>query len=173
MYFNEINNEKNLVKETEKSIELIKNEVEYNKSALEASIAYFEIIKNNFDSTRSALLPEDLNAYYYGSENFSVSDLGKWNGLQIAEFEETSFQAIQITGIIKEFDIELIRDISKVYRLQEITNDTGDSIMEKLMSINSSTKVLDVIIIFRLITNDLLITQRRLLVDMEKLSLKL
>lgn len=173
MYFNEINNDKNLKQETEKSFELIRNEVGYNKAALETSIAYFETIKHNFDSIRGALLPEDFNDHYYGSEKFSVSDLGKWNGLKVAEFEQTSFQAIQITGIIKEFDIELIRDISKVYRLQEITTDAGDSIMEKLMSINSSTKVLDVIIMFRLITNDLLITQKRLLVEMEKLSLKL
>ena len=34
----------------------------------------------------------------------------------ITKFEEIAFEAIKVTVIIKEFDIELIRDISKIYK---------------------------------------------------------
>lgn len=172
LYITEVNTENKLKKETTKSIELIKNEIAYNKSELEASIAYFEIIKNNYDSISSTLGKDDVNIYYHESEKFSIDKIKKWNGLMVPNFEETAFEAIKVTGIIKEFDIELIRDISKIYKMQQYTTEGGNTILNKLMSINSSSKVMDVLFIFRLITNDLLITERRLLVEMERLDSK-
>ncbi len=173
IYISEIKNDEKLRDEKQKSIELIRSEVKHNLASLKSSIEYFEMIKINFHEAADSLTEADLGHNLYTNTKFSTRHVKKWNGLQVADFENTAFEATKVSGAIRQFDIEMIRDISKVYTLQQSTVDNGNKVLDRLINVNSTSKVYDLYSIFYLITNDLLITEKRLFKELELLDKKL
>ena len=76
------------------------------------------MIKTNFHTATDSLTTSDLDQYLFVNTKFSTRNIKNWNGLQVANFESTAFDATKVSGAIRQFDIELIRDISKVYTFQ-------------------------------------------------------
>ena len=86
----------------------------------------------------------------------------------IAPLENTAFESTKISGIIKEYDIEFLQSISKVYNIQKNYSEFGTSIMNRMMTINSATKVIDVLGTVELMSTDLLVYEKKLLDAIEK-----
>ncbi len=173
IYVSEMKNEEKLYNEKERSIELLRSEVKHNIAELERSIKYFEMIKTNFHTATDSLTTSDLDQYLFVNTKFSTRNIKNWNGLQVANFESTAFDATKVSGAIRQFDIELIRDISKVYTFQQTTIDNGNKVLDRLINVNSTTKVSDLYNIFYLITNDLLLSEKKLLKLLIELQTKL
>ncbi|WP_237276114.1 hypothetical protein [Tenacibaculum ovolyticum] len=172
IYASEIQNEKKVKLEKEKSISYIIEELENNKKRLKESIKYHQSIKTEIDSIAKTLNEKDLFTIYIGNKSFQHSEIKDWSGVRVANLEFTAFEAAKISGIIKEYDIKFIQNISKIYKHQETYSEFGNSILNKLISLNSSTKVVDVLSSIKLVTNDLLNYEKTLLEATQKIKQK-
>lgn len=172
VYASEIQNEKKIKTEKEKSISYITDELINNKKSLEESIKYHKSIKIEMDSISKALNEEDLFRIYIWNKAFQHNEIKGWNGVRVANLENTAFEAAKISGIIKEYDIKYIQNISKIYKHQETYSEFGNSILTKMINLNSSTKVVDMLSSIELMTNDLLDYEKALLKAIEKMERK-
>jgi len=110
---------------------------------------------------------------YWENENFKHNQIKGWHGIFLAEVDDIAFEGAKISGVIKEFDIELIQKLSKIYKLQSQYLKFGNSIFNRMLSINSDTKVLDVIGSIQLMTSDLLLYEKKLFQEIENLEQEL
>ncbi|MEL6975971.1 MAG: hypothetical protein AAGL29_11320, partial [Bacteroidota bacterium] len=73
-----------------------------------------------------------------------------------------------ISGILKEFDIQFIQKISSAYVYQESYLSFGNSILNKAIATNSSTKLVDFLGIIELMNSDLLNLEKQLSENLKK-----
>lgn len=172
VYFSNVNTENKIKKEKEKSLNLIIGELDTNRLLLEKFIDYHENIKIEIDSISSNLSEKEKFTSITESE-FNHNKIKGWNGFQFARFQKTAFETIKMSGIIKEFDIEIIQKLSKIYSVQDLYIDFGKSILNKAIDTNSKTNTIDLIKIIELMTNDLLGMEKQLKVGFEKISAEL
>ena len=163
VYASELQNEKKIKREKEKSISYILEELASNKERLLNSVEYHQLLKTQIDSIVRTLKEADFFTTYIGNKHFRHDRIKGWKGIQIAKLESTAFEAAKITGIIREFDIEFIQKVSKAYKYQETYSKFGNSILTKMVNLNSSSKVLDVFGAVELMTTDLLSNEKELL----------
>ncbi len=104
------------------------------------------------------------------SKKFHHKNIKGWKGFGQAELETTAFESAKISGIISEYDIELIQIISKIYKRQDVYSGFGNTILDKMININSSTKVIDALGMVQIMTTDLLGLENYLLVEIEKIE---
>lgn len=173
VYASEIQNEKRAKIEKEKSINYIIEELENNKNNLEESIKYHESIKIEMDSVTEILNEKDLFLIYLGNSVFQHNEIRGWNGIKVANLENTAFDAAKISGIIKEYDIGFIKNISKIYNHQENYSEFGTSILNRMININSSTKIIDVFGSIQLMTSDLINYEKAILTAIQKIQTEL
>ena len=167
IYVSNLQNEKKMESEREKSITYIIKELENNKKNVEKSIEYHQLIKSNLDSLVSNLTEKDVFENYIGNKKFRHNQIKGWNGVKLADIENTAFEGAKISGIIKEYDIELIQCISKTYNRQEKYSEFGNLLFDRMGSINSSTKIVDVLGTIQLMTTDLVLFEKQLLEEIE------
>jgi hypothetical protein len=172
IYASEMQNEKKIKTEKDKSIRFITDELVNNKKRLEESIKYHQLIKIEIDSIGKSLNEQDLFSIYIGNKSFQHNEIRGWNGVRVANLENTAFEAAKISGIIKEYDIKNIQNISKIYKHQDTYSEFGNSVLTKMINLNSSTKVVDILSIIQLMTSDLLGFEKALLEGIEKIELK-
>ena len=170
VYASELQNEKKIKIEKEKSISYITEELENNKDRLEESIKYHQLIKTEIDSIIKTLDEKDLFTIYIGNKSFQHNEIKGWNGVRVANLENTAFEAAKISGIIKEYDIKYIQNISKIYKHQETYSEFGNSVLTKMINLNSSTKVVDMASAIELMTSDLLNYEKAKLEAIEKIE---
>ncbi|MDC1162176.1 hypothetical protein OAT18_01910 [Tenacibaculum sp.] len=173
MYANEIQNEKRIKIEKEKSINYIIEELENNKKNIEDSFKYHLAIKNEIDSIAKVLNKKDLFVTYIGNKTFQHNKIKGWNGIKIANLENTAFEAAKISGIIKEYDIKFIQAISRIYKHQDTYSEFGNSVLTKMINLNSSTKVVDIFSSIELMAYDLRNYEKSLLDAIEKMEKKM
>lgn len=172
IYVSEVQNEKNINIEKEKSVNYIIEELENNKKRLKESIKYHQSIKTEIDSIAKTLDEKDLFTIYIGNKSFQHNKIKGWNGVRVGNIESTAFEAAKISGIIKEYDIVFIQKISKIYKHKEAYSKLGNSILTKMINFNSSAKVVDVFSSIELITSDLLNYKKSLFKEIEKINQK-
>jgi hypothetical protein len=172
VYASEIQNEKKIKIEKEKSISYIIEELENNKNRLEESIKYHKLIKIEIDSIVKTLNDKDLFTTYIGNKSFQHNKIKGWSGVRIANLDNTAFEAAKISGIIKEYDIKFIQNISKIYKHQETYSEFGNSVLSKMINLNSSTKVVDMLSSIELMANDLLNYEKAILEVIGKIKRK-
>lgn len=172
MYVSEIQSEKKTKLEKEKSMRFIYEELQNNRQKLETAIAYHESIKKELDSILKILDKKAMNTIYMGNEIFHHNDIKGWNGIQLANLEDTAFEATKISGIISEFDIEFIQNISRIYNYQNDYAEFGKSILTKMVNLNSSSKIADLITCIDLMTSDLANNEKALLNGIKKIKLE-
>lgn len=173
MYVNELQNDKKIHREKEKSIHHIVLELENNKKNVEEAITYHQSIKTEIDSIVQTIVKEDLFKTYVGNTIFRYNRIKGWNGVQLANLESIALDGAKISGIIKEYDIEIIKSISKVYSLQEDYSEFGVSIRNKMINLNASTKIIDVLGAIQLMTTDLLVYEKKLLNEISKAQVEI
>ncbi|WP_108869523.1 hypothetical protein [Aquimarina aquimarini] len=168
VYFSNINAENKTKADKEKMLEIIVKELEYNQELLKEYIDYHEELKIQIDSIVPSLRDENRFSPLAIDNKFQFNKIKGWKGFQFARLQKTAFEGAKISGILKEFDIELIQKISSSYELQDTYIDFGTSILNKAIDMNSSTKVIDVIGIITLTTSDLLNMEKGLSQGLEK-----
>lgn len=163
IYVSDWQEQKKVNIEKEKSIQYILEEIETNKTNLKHTIKYHETIKVGFDSLVNTLTQEEVLTPYLNSPLFNHQNITGWAGVGLPSFEDIAFEGAKISGIIQEIDIETIQDISKAYKLQNFVSEIGKSALDKLIDINSSSKIIDAITILDLLLSDFLNMERALL----------
>lgn len=171
LYASEIQSEKRIKREKQKSINYIVEELRGNKEKLEATIRYHKLIRNALDSIAVNLNQKDFFKIYIGNQIFKHNEIKGWKGVQIANLESTAFEAAKISGIIKEYDIGFIRDVSKIYSYQEEYLEFGNSILQRMININSSSKVIDAFSSIELMTHDLVNYEEAIYEEIEKIEM--
>ena len=114
VYYSNINADNKTQRATEKSLNLIIKELELNKGLLEEHITYHEKIKIEMDSIIPGLSVEKLNSNFTESE-FKDIEIKGWTGFNFARLQKTAFESTKTSGLMKEFDIELIQKLSDIY----------------------------------------------------------
>lgn len=169
----EYRSEKKMRENVNESLKLITDELQSNASRLEKSIDYHQSIKVGFDSLRSNISKEDAYLPYFSNTVFRHNSIPNWNGLGIPAVEDIAFESAKIGGIFQELDIDRIQLISNAYKKLNINTEIGKDLTTKLIGIDSETKVVDIIGIFELLTNDVLLTEIYLKKDLDETIEKL
>lgn len=172
VYYSNVNADKKTLKEKNKSLTLIVKELELNKKLLEDHISYHEKIKIEMDSIVPSLSIKQMSSDFTESE-FKHMKIKGWRGFLFARLQKTAFESTKASGLIKEFDIELLQKLSDIYYLQNTYVDFGNSILNKAIDINSSMKMADLIGTIRLMTSDLLGLEKELSKKTEKVITEL
>lgn len=167
VYYSNVNADNQTKNEKNKSISLIISELEHNKELLEEHIAYHKKIKIEIDSIIPSLSEDELYLDFARSE-LNHLEIKGWKGFRFARLQKTAFESAKTSGIIKEYNIELIQKISEVYSFQDMYIDFGTSILDKAIGIDSSMKLMDFLGTAELMTSDLLGTEIVLLGKLEK-----
>ena len=155
VYATNIQNEKKIKEDKKKSLEYILEELEDNKDRLQSSLEYHQALKTEFDSIAKTLKESDYFETYIVSTKFKHDRMKGWDGIRNANLNDTAFEAAKISGIIREFDFASIQHISEIYKSQNEYLKFGNSILNKMVNFNSSTKVGDVFGSVDLMTSDL------------------
>ncbi len=171
VYASEIQSEKRIKREKEKSINFIVEELRGNKERLGNTIKYHKLIRIAIDSIAENLDQEDFFKIYVGNKIFKHSEIEGWKGVQLANLESTAFEAAKISGIVKEYDIGFIRDVSRIYSYQEEYLEFGNSILKRMININSSSKVIDAFSSIELMTYDLVNYEEAIFEEIEKMEM--
>lgn len=161
VYYSNINSNSKTQLEKEKSLDLIIEELELNKKLVKEHISYHEKIKLEMDSIVPSLTPERLNAYFTESE-VKLLEIKGWTGFRFARVQNTAFESTKTSGLMKEFDIELVQKLSDIYYFQDLYLNFATSILNKAIDFNSSSKIIDLIGAIKLMTSDLLGLEREL-----------
>ncbi|MEM9849604.1 MAG: hypothetical protein AAF847_17075, partial [Bacteroidota bacterium] len=143
IYVSEIRGDEQTRKQKAQSISYITEEVINNKSKLERSIKYHRSIKTEIDSIAQLLTEEDMFEHYIGNDIFRHNEIKGWKGIGVNYLESTAFEAAKISGIITEYDIEIVKEISTIYNYQAEYLEFGNSILKRMINMNSSSKVID------------------------------
>ncbi len=167
VYYSNINTDNKTQKEKNKSIDLIISELVFNKELLEEHIEYHEKIKIEIDSIIPTLSEKELYSDFTRSK-FKHFEIKDWQGFRFARLQKTAYETTKTSGVIKEFDIELIHKLSDIYNFQYTYIDFGTSILDKAIGINSSMKLWDLIGTIKLMTSDLLGIEKVLLDKLNK-----
>ncbi len=167
VYYSNVNAENKTKKEREKSLSLIIGELETNQQLLKRDIGYHETIKIEIDSIIPSLSDKDMYSSFVESE-FKHNEIDGWTGFHFSRLQKTAFESAKTSGIIKDYDIELIQKLSNIYNFQDTYIGFGESILNKAIETNSSTKVVDFIGIIELMTSDLLSVEKQLSKELEK-----
>lgn len=167
VYYSNLNAAEKTDKEKEKSISLIVQELENNQRLLLKDIEYHEGIKEALDSIFPSLSEEDLYTNFLQS-SFKHEAIDGWKGFVYSRLQQTAFESAKTTGIIREFDLELVQKLSNIYHFQNTYIGFGESILDKAFQTNSDTKVVDFIGIIQLMTSDLLSAEKQLVMELER-----
>ena len=171
VYASEIQSDKRIKREKEKSIAFIVEELRGNKERLVNTIEYHKLIRIAIDSIAENLDQKVFFKIYIGNEIFKHNEIEGWKGVQLANLESTAFEAAKISGIVKEYDIGFIRDVSRIYSYQEEYLEFGNSILNRMININSSSKVIDAFSSIELMTHDLVNYEEAILEEIEKIEM--
>ncbi|MBU2974978.1 hypothetical protein [Zobellia sp. B3R18] len=167
-YVSQHQTQKKIIENKIKSVNFILDELKNNRENLLKVIEYHELIKISFDSIQPTLSENDLQTTYFKSKKFNHNEIKEWKGFQLAEIESIAFETVKISGIIQEMDIEMVKEISKIYKQQENYSNFSQSIINRMLSIDASTKTIDVLGTFQLFTNDVVNYEKLLLLNSEK-----
>lgn len=162
MYVSEWNSDRKLKDTKDKSITYIYKELESNRVNLLKNITYHEMIKVGFDSLRATLTREQLLEPYVANTNFKHHDIKGWDGLGFPDFEDVAFESAKTSGIIQEYDLEAIQEISKLYKEQQFVSELSKSMLNKILDINSTSTTQDLVGLIELLTTDFVNGERGL-----------
>ncbi len=152
---------------------LIINELEANLTALTNAVNYHQKIKNGFDSLKTDIPTETLLLPYFPKNKFRHEEIPGWNGLGIVNIEDVAFESAKIGSIFQHMDIDEIEQISSIYRELHNLSNHGSNIKDKFLSMNSDTKILDVVGVLEMVIGEYLNNERHLKTELEKTIQKL
>ena len=122
------------------------SELKINATRLEAAINYHEKIALELDSATSLLSREDYELeYLFNKEKFSFTKIPSWQGFKTAGLSKTYYESARISGIFQDLNINTTQLIANIYEAQENYLDYSKQSLNKLLNMDSDTKIIDVV----------------------------
>ena len=90
--------------QTEKVLTNIYHELEYNEVVTQESSLYFKQLRDSI--------------FYLENKNSLPSNFSFWKGLNPPLLKDASFQSASISGVLSRLDIDLLEQLTSVYKLQ-------------------------------------------------------
>lgn len=156
MIITEFNASKKEQKQVETTIHFLIKEMESNLESLETAVAYHKKLKIELDSVKQQVPQSSYLKTYISNRSFNHNRLESWKGVGVVGLDFMAYESAKLNGVFQNMPIEVIQLISKSYRYQEQYVEFGKSALDKMLNLNSETKVIDVISIFELLTGDIL-----------------
>ena len=150
-------------KKTERNVSktrgYIQEELNVNSQKLHIAINYHQHLKRSFDSI-SNQLPKNLHSeFYYAQTEFRFNEIPQWTGLGMVGLDNIAFESAKVSGVFQEMNIEEVQKIARVYRNIEAYSEFSKKLFEKFLSIQSDTKVIDVMSIFEIMSHDVIMNE--------------
>lgn len=164
----EWNAQRNTNNQVEKTVNYIVNELELNVRNLDYAIEYHEQLKTNIDSIGKSIDKSAMNAPYFSNEQFKIYEIPGWSGPGIAYLEKSVYEGAKMGNILQELDIKTLQLVSKMYGRQENYEMMGKSTLDRLLSMDTNTKTLDVLGIVEMLVFDILPNEKRLKKQLER-----
>ncbi|MEM8891795.1 MAG: hypothetical protein AAGD28_27705, partial [Bacteroidota bacterium] len=79
-----------------------------------------------------------------------------WDGVHLPSYENIAFEGAKISGLTREFDIETVQSLSQIYKMLDFNGEFGKTTLDKMLSMDSDSKVVDGLSIISLLTGDVL-----------------
>ncbi|MGB3464130.1 MAG: hypothetical protein WBA74_02630 [Cyclobacteriaceae bacterium] len=156
LYVSELRSEEKLTEEKQEVLSLIIQEMETNLERIRAAADYHLSMKSVIDSLNKNIDGDRAMELYFGNSSFQHNDLPGWRGVKVTEPDFTAFESAKISGILKEFDIETISKISRTYNFLNTYSNWGQKAVDKMVQINSSSRVVDMLFNMGFLTSDIL-----------------
>ncbi|NJO88562.1 MAG: hypothetical protein HC831_06070 [Chloroflexia bacterium] len=126
------------------------------------------------DSMIGFISENEYQQLYFQSKAFNINKIQGWKGFQIAQINTTIFESAKMSGVFNELNISTIRLIAGTYEAQKIYSELGRQSLNRLLEMDSNTKVIDVIgILQRLVKYDIFNMEQELLKKLENSKLEL
>ena len=169
-YIGERNNQKRTDQNTLNALTQIISELQSNAKNIEFAIEYHEKLSIELDSVTKNLTRNDYTLLFLeNKERFNFAQMPSWKGYWVGHTNSIIFESSKISGVFNEFNIETIQIIAGIYEFQEQYAELGSQSLNKLLDMDSSTKVMDVIgLLERLVKNDIYSIEKLLLQEMKK-----
>lgn len=151
-----------------KATDFIIQELKQNEKRLEASMEYHQKIRRSYDSIQQHLTPSVLTEKYFDQKDFQFNKMKGWHGLGMASMQDIAYESAKVSGVFQDMGFEQVQIIATQYKMIASYNEFSKAMMEKLLSVNSETRVLDVVMIFELLFNDVLNTENLIKIEIEK-----
>lgn len=152
--------QKKVDKQVRQSMRFIREELEINRRQAERVIAYHQQVKDSFEVIRADIPREAMMDMYVGSQAFRFTSIPGWYGVSLPSYETIAFEGAKLSGITREFDLETLQLISQAYKLIEFNGEFGRSVLDKMLAMDSETKVIDAMGMIDLLTSDVLNDER-------------
>jgi len=166
MFVSDWNIQKKTNQNIDKTLTFIISEIDSNIDKLENSIEYQTKIISSFDSVVNVLEETDLEIIYYKNKKFRFNDFPGWQGFRFSSLENIMYESAKINGVLQELNITTTQLIARIYQKQESYLEFARKVNNKLLTINSKTKVIDVMGTFELVKYDILSTEKWLLKEL-------
>lgn len=147
--------------EVDRTKTFIIEEIETNIESLAFAIRYHEQLAVKLDSVLANLDEDIYLKPFFKNKQFKLGKSIGWTGPGVVTLQRSIFESGKIAGILQELDIKTIQLITTSYEWQANYKMMVEKLLNKLFEIDSSTKVADVIGIVEMISNDLLMNEKR------------
>lgn len=164
----EWNDDRKTQKQLDRALEFVYEEMGNNCKTLINAIEYHEKIKHGLDSMIHELPENSLDSIYIDNSLFDFNEIPGWKGVRTAGLDNTGFTSLQLSGLLQEMDIREVQTLSKAYKYLDFYSDFSQTPLERLVGMNSTSKVIDVIGALQLLTGDVLGTEKNLKGLLEK-----
>ncbi len=146
VYLGEKKERKKIENNTYNAYTEIISELKSNAQRLENVILYHEQIAIELDSTTSLLTREDYElGYFYNKDRFNFTKMPGWKGFYTAGLSKTFYESAKISGVFQELNIKTMQLIASIYEAQDNYLDFSKQSLNKLLDMDSDTKVIDVV----------------------------
>ncbi len=161
--WNENRNQDNLMKE---SLANITSELQINENFLQNSIEYHKKISGIIDSIWRR--NDRKNLYKSFLEGRGFNQIPNWNGIGMNVMQSSSYESAIINKAFVNMKPFLLESISKTYYNFSTYNSLKDRIANRLFSIDSGTKNIDVLLTITIIKDEVFNNEKYLLKLCEK-----
>lgn len=156
MYVNESVAQNKINREVKKSLSYILDELEGNSQQLESTISYHEKVKTAFKAFKEEIPEEEFFKPYFSTIDYKFNKIEGWTGVHLPSYENIAFEGAKISGLTREFDIETVQRLSQIYKMLDFNAEFGKTTLDKMLDMNSESKVVDGLNIISLLTGDVL-----------------
>ena len=160
VYVSEWQQDRRVKANTQLSLNYIVKELDNNMASLAKAVAYHQSVKENLNIVTKPLTSEDMQSPYFGNKSFHFVKIKGWMGINLPDFETIAFESAKLSGVFHQLDFELTQLISKAYRIIDLNEALGKSLMNKMLNMNSLTTTADAVGMMEMLSTDILQSEK-------------
>lgn len=168
LYVSDLRSEEKLAEEKTRALQLIQDELQSNLNNIREAYLYHKSLEGVVDSIRQVIPQQEGRRLYIGNPYFQHNKLPGWSGFMLPDLDKTALESVKLSGTLQEFEIEKIRLITNMYTLMDRYDAFSDKILDKMIGMDSETKVVDIIIVLDVMTKDIRQYEGKVMMTLEK-----